>query len=358
MSDESTKKHAAALSKLGASKGGKARAAKLSSEERSASARKAVMTRWIREGKTTTIGRAVYGAPDKPVRIGGVELPCYVLADGRRVFSQRGLQAALGLSQSGGKGGARRIVSLMESLTRKGIDDKGLAVRADSPIRFILPKGGTSDGYEATILPDICAVIIDANQRGHLDARLTHIAERCAVLQHGFATVGIIALVDEATGYQEYRARDALAVVLERFIAKELRAWVRTFPPDFYQQIFRLRDWGTYTDGKGTPRVVAYWTNDIVYRRIAPKVLEELQARTPRTDTGRLKNRLFQWLTDDHGHPRLREHLAGVVMLMKYSPNWNEFMNRLDREYPRFDDTLMLPFPEDAPPMPVSPTGV
>jgi len=82
------------------------------------------------------------------------------------VFSQRGLQAALGLSQGGGKSGARRIVEFMLSISSKGIDDRGLAVRADSPIRFVLPRGGVSDGYEATILPDICAVIIDAH---HID---------------------------------------------------------------------------------------------------------------------------------------------------------------------------------------------
>lgn len=52
----------------------------------------------------------------------------------------------------------------------------------------------------------------------------------------GFARVGIIALVGEATGYQ----RD-LARILEAFITKELQPYVRTFPTDFYQEMFRLR---------------------------------------------------------------------------------------------------------------------
>lgn len=328
--------------------GGKARAARLTKAELQAIGRAGAAARWAKEGKVVkNVPVALYGAPERPMRIGEVEIPAYVLSDGRRVLAQRGLQSGIGLSTGGSTSGARRLAVLMDSLEGKGIDTKGLAVRINNPIRFALPKGGVADGYEAAILPDICAVVIDAHQRGGLMKQQQHIAERCAALQHGFATVGIIALVDEATGYQDFRARDALAKILEKFIDKELRPWVRTFPPEFYQQIFRLRDWGMYTDGKGTPRVVAYWTNDIVYRRIAPKVLEELQARTPRTDAGRLKNRLFQWLTDDHGHPKLREHLAGVVMLMKYSPNWDEFMVRLDREYPRFGDTLQLPFPDE-----------
>ena len=37
--------------------------------------------------------------------------------------------------------------------------------------------------------------------------------ERAAILQHGFAVVGLTALVDEATGHQDDRARDAVAKV-------------------------------------------------------------------------------------------------------------------------------------------------
>jgi hypothetical protein len=43
--------HAVALGKMGGSKGGKARAARLSAEERSASARKAAVARWTKEKK-------------------------------------------------------------------------------------------------------------------------------------------------------------------------------------------------------------------------------------------------------------------------------------------------------------------
>lgn len=45
---------------------------------------------------------------------------------------------------------------------------------------------------------------------------------RSEILVRGFARVSIIALVDEATGYQRDRAKNALAAILEAFIAKEL----------------------------------------------------------------------------------------------------------------------------------------
>ena len=340
-------KIASELSQLGAAKGGRARAESLTPEQRSEISRKAVLTRWQNAGKVPAYVLAKYGAADRPLRIGNVQIPCYVLADGRRVLAQRGLQGGIGLSEGGGHSGARRIVELMTRLHRKGFDVKNLVARANSPIHFILPHGGNpADGYEATILPDICAVIIEANQRGGLDKRLTRLATRCAELQHGFATVGIIALVDEATGYQDYRARDSLAKILERYVEKDLQPWVKTFPAEYYKEIYRLNGW-QYAENSGKPGVIGHWTNNIVYKRLAPGVLEELRKRTPRDNSGRLKNKLFQWLTEDHGHPKLREHLTGAVMLMKYSRNMRVFFERLDKEYPQWGETMPLPFPDD-----------
>lgn len=329
-----------------ASMGGKARAEKTTKAQRSDIARQGAMARWGKEGKPVPM-LARYGAADRPLKIGDIKIPCYVLADGTRVLAQSGLHSGIGIAEGGGKGGSRKIASLLARLEEKGIDIRGLIVRANSPIQFIPPHGGKpAHGYEATMLPDICAVLIDAHQRGVLDKRLSRLAERAAVLQHGFATLGIIALVDEATGYQDYRPRDALARILEKFVAKELRPWIKTFPAEFYKQIYRLNGW-EYEESRGSPGVVGHWTNNVVYKRLAPGVWEELNKVTPRDDKGRLKHRLFQRLTEDIGHPKLREHLVAVVMLMKYSPNWRVFMDRLDHEYPQWGQNLLLPFPED-----------
>lgn len=77
---------ARALSALGASKGGKARAAKLTAEERATSA-KAAEARWAGD-----IPQATHGSPDHPIKIGDIEIPCYVLDDGRHPRSGRHAQ--------------------------------------------------------------------------------------------------------------------------------------------------------------------------------------------------------------------------------------------------------------------------
>lgn len=344
MTDQKISRHASELSKLGASKGGHARAEALTAEKRQEIARSAALTRWGGQ-ESNAAPRAMFGTPDRPLRIGSIEIPCYVLADGRRVLAQRGLQGGMGLSRSGGKAGARRMAQFLASLEAKGIDTKGLIARVNEPIKFVPPRGGQrADGYEATILPDICAVVLDADQQGRLLKQQQHIAERCRILLHGFSSVGIIALVDEATGYQDVRARDALAKILEDFVAKELRPWLKTFPAEFYKQIYRLKGWKYADDTQARPGIVGHYTNDIIYERLAPGVLDELRKVTLRDERGRPKHKYHQRLSDDIGHPKLLERLGAVVMLQKYSPTWDVFMQRLNLEFPKWGDTLRIKF--------------
>src|SRR5579872_4344760 len=112
MSKIESSEHGRALAELGASKGGKARIAGMSAQERVNLARQAAISRWAKQGKEPPLF-AEYGAPDRPLRIGSVEIPCYVLSDGRHVLAQRGLHTGLGLAEGGGKGGARKIVQLL-----------------------------------------------------------------------------------------------------------------------------------------------------------------------------------------------------------------------------------------------------
>jgi hypothetical protein len=76
--------------------------------------------------------------------------------------------------------GARKIPALMRRLGDKGIDIKDLGVRANNPIQFITPSGNIADGYDARMLPDLCAVLIEADRKRALDKRYTHLADRAA----------------------------------------------------------------------------------------------------------------------------------------------------------------------------------
>ena len=133
------------------------------------------------------------------------------------------------------------------------------------------------------------------------------------------------------------RAKDALTRILEEFIAKELQPYVPTFQDDYYKEIFRLRGLDFPQDTVKRPQYFGVLTNDIVYKRLAPGVLEELKSVTPRLESGRHKNKLFQRLTANKGYPKLREHLGAVVTMMQLSEDWHDFMKKLDRLRPRMD---------------------
>ncbi|MEX0856245.1 MAG: P63C domain-containing protein, partial [Gemmatimonadota bacterium] len=189
-------------------------------------------------------------------------------------------------------------------------------------------------------------VWLDARQEGVLGPTQEQIAAKADILLRGLAHVGIIALVDEATGFQAVRARDALAKILEAFVTEALQKWVRTFPPAFYEELFRLRGLEYPPKGMKMPQYFGHLTNNIVYDRIAPGVKAELKRVTPRDETGRHKDKLFQRLTEDVGHPRLREHLASVIALMRVSPDYETFDAHLNKALPKWDETLPIPFAE------------
>lgn len=337
------------LSQLGASKGGRARAARLTPEERRESARRAAAARWgSAVPASDELPLAEYGSPDRPLRIGAIEIPCYVLADGRRVLSQRGLQAGMGLSRSAAKSGARRLAHFLGSLERKGLDLEGLPARAGNPFFFVPPRGGVPAlAYEATILPEVCEAVLLARREGKLLKQQQHLARQCEILLGGLARSGIIALVDETTGYQDARAHDALAKILEAFVQRELRKWVKTFPTDYLKELFRLRGL-KYPPDRNPPQYFGKITNNLVYKRLAPGVHDELKRLNPTTPKGYRKHRHFQHLTEDVGSPRLREHLAAVVALMKGEDKWDVFMRKMDRVFPMYGKTIPLALPEPA----------
>lgn len=322
----------------------KARSASLSPKRRSEIARKAAASRWSKDLPT-----AYYtGALD----IGGVEISCAVLEDGTRILTQSDMMRALGRSrQAKGRGFYKSDANLPAFLTAQNLKPfvpDELYVTS-SQLEFKLPSGQRAFGYRAELLPQVCEVYLKARDAGALASGQLHVARQADLLMRGLASIGIVALVDEATGYQRDRATDDLSKILEAFIAKELQAWVKTFPDEYYVQLFRLRSLDFPRDTVKRPQYFGYLTNDIIYDRLAPGVKEELKRTTPKSVRGRPVHAFHRRLTPDLGHPKLREHMASVVTIMKLSDDYVDFHDKLDRLHPRYGETipLALPRPEE-----------
>ncbi len=154
-----------------------------------------------------------------------------------------------------------------------------------------------------------------------------------------FAKVGIIALIDEATGYQEVRERDELSNLLSKYLSEERLAWAKTFPDEFYKQIYRLKDWDYPTGSTKRTPYIGRITNQIVYEKLPPGVIEGLQEKNEvMPETKRRKWKHFQFLSEDLGQPDLRNHLLQVITLMRVSNSWIQFERLLKRAFRKKDD--------------------
>ena len=280
--------------------------------------------------------------------IAGMELPCAVLEDERRVITENAILMILGSRSGASKRikyserdqGRAPLPIFLAPKRLKPYVDRHLGDGPIDPIQY-RHKSQVVSCYDCRILPKICRVWIEAALNGDLMAQQMPKTQNALAFLSGLGEVGIIGLVDEATGYQEVRAKRALATILERFIDKELRPWTKTFPYEFYRLIYKLKRWPGPDGHKRTPLIGRY-TNDLVYERLAPGVLEELKRRTPRLPSGNLKHKYFQWFTPDFGHPKLKEHLIGVMALMRAAPNWSRFMGDLNRAFPPRHKTIPM----------------
>lgn len=289
------------------------------------------------------------------VKLGNSAIPSAVLEDGTRVISQAGFLRSLGRARSPKAGTG--VLSTVDELPfflqaealKPFISDK--LRMSTRPIFYSFKNGPGIPGYNAILLPEVCEVYLKFRDQsikddGKVPKRYEHIIQACDILMRGLAHVGIIALVDEATGYQEVRDRLALQAILDKFLRTEFAAWAKTFPDDFYKEMFRLRGWQWRGMKVNRPSVVGHYTNDLVYERLAPNILEELQKRNPKDDKGRRKVKHFQWLTEDIGHPALAQHLYATIGFMRASTTWDQFYRMMQRAFPKKNTTMLLPLPE------------
>lgn len=179
------------------------------------------------------------------LKINDTELEVAVLNNGKRIISQSSVFKALGRPSRGVRAtidGEIKLPAFMDAANLLPYLNHDL-MEAIKRERFTDNSGATLEGYDASILPLVCDVYLKARQDGALKANQMDTAQKAEILVRSLAKVGIIALVDEATGYQEIRPKDALQAYLDKIISKELAAWAKKFPDEFYENIYKLRNW-------------------------------------------------------------------------------------------------------------------
>ncbi|MCJ7575135.1 MAG: P63C domain-containing protein [Dehalococcoidia bacterium] len=329
-------RNARALSKLGASKGGKARAAVLTPDERKEIAQKAIRTRWAKAkgipleevGQVLTppaessimpkVGEMPISLFQGTLQIGDVEFSCHVLDNYKRVIAQREVVRSLT-----GKVSGDLKSYLGTTAISKYID---LAEITDRTISFRIPATQyEARGYEATLLVEICDAYLKAREVGGLlvPSQLK-LAKQAEIIIRACAKVGIIALIDEATGFQKVRADNALRLKLQAFIAEDLQEWVRMFPQEFFIELARLEN--VHYSPRNRPIRWGKYVLAFVYAAVDKDVARELKRRIPNPHYGQNLHQLLR----DFGKEKVNAQLYQVLGIMKTCRDMDEFRRKFD----------------------------
>ena len=332
----------------GKSNSGYARAMSLTPEERKEIAQKAAGARWNKKSAGENLGfpvqMAIWGNPEKLLKIGEAQVECYVLEDKTRVLSGRGMQQAIGLGgEAKAHGGKLRDFLTLETI--KPFVSKELAMAVNEPVRFIRPgRGGVpAVAFEATLLIDLCDAILKAKDNTGFRKAWLPLAFKAQAITLSFAKAGIVSAIDEVTGYQEVREKDEIQKILDKYLTDYAQKWAKVFPDRFWEKLLRVKGYESYI-GLPRPSFVGHWVNDVVYSRLAPGIRQKLKELNPRTEKGHRRYKNTQFLTPDQGVPELREHLSKAMVLMDAATSSDEFDLLLNRSMPKFGDTLELGF--------------
>ena len=331
------------------SAGGNARAKALTPEERKQIAIKAAKARWENDAPV-----AEY---EGTFTIGDTEITAAVLADGTRLITQAAFLKALGRSRSpkAGTGVLATVDDLpffLQAKVLKPFIDNDLA-ESTKPVFYKTDKGKKGIGYKAELLPQVANVYLclrDSYQEKGKKVPKTHehIVLACDLVTRALAQVGIVALVDEATGYQNARENDALQKILDKWLNGYARKWAKTFPDMFWEKLLKAKGYESYI-GLPRPQFIGHWVNDVIYKRLAPGVLEKIREKNPKMKNGTRKHKHFQFLTEDHGAPELREHLTKAMTIMDISiATGQNFEVLLDQVLPKYGSTLEMPFHDNS----------
>ncbi len=338
---------AAELGRRGGMKGGAMRAARMTPEERAASARLAAAARWAKpptallnpHEMTALEGEILPPSPFAKhkgiMTLGGTEIEVYVLDTGDRVISTRGAVKAMTGQDAGNLGEYLSVQGL------KGFIDKDLVLVETKD--FFIPgtqfrgRGITAEQFEAILTGYVRAL----GAQTLTTDRQREIATTCAILSTAFLKIGIIAQIDEATGYQYERAADALQVKLQAYIAEELRDWEKTFPDELWEQFGRLTNWKGPIYSR--PKWWGHLVNELIYEALDPDVAKYLKENKPKPFHGQ---NYHQWLSEDVGLKALIPHIYKVIGMAEGCQDIRELRDKVAARYGRRLVQLTMSLPQ------------
>lgn len=264
--------------------------------------------------------------------LGGVLVDVYVLDTGDRVLSQRGAVKALTGADRGGLSDYLEVKALQsflkaaENPASKEVNSlENNEKTAAENCSFFIPGAGWAHGVKAERFEQILTAYVAALNAGALATdRQRGIAMTCALMSTAFIRLGLIALIDEATGYQRARGVDALQVKYHAFVSDRFREWEKVFPDELWEQFGRLTNWQGPLHSR--PKWWGHLVNELIYDMMDPDVAKYLRENKPKPALG---VKYHQWLTADFGAKALLTHIYQIIGIAKGCASLRELKEKV-----------------------------
>lgn len=313
------------------SKGGLARARSLSAEQLSDIGKQAAAKRW---GLPESRGELPEADSQGILPIGDVNIDCYVLKDRRRLIHKRAMARALGLKSEGGN-------AFMKTLNGKTLGSKIPAELREKIANHIVfkPLGGDpAHGYEAAVLIDLCVALLDAEP--DLLPSQKFLAKQAEIIIRAAAKVGIVALIDEATGFIKDKRRNEYRELWMECIRDEARKWEEPeFPDDLFDVFYKTYGLKRFNPSNTQhPKFFSKLIRKYIYQPLLNSngaILELLDEKNPVVyANGGRRYKLYQFLTDEIGLPAVRAQIWQVVGIGKGSRSKAQLETRFFESFP------------------------
>lgn len=263
--------------------------------------------------------------------INGKELSCAVLDDDNhtRVISASAVFEALGRPRKG----QNNRVEVDNFQLPPFVASQNLSPFINADLMKILKQveylDGTKKvkGYDARILPKLCSLYLTVRREKKLLASQEQFAINAEILQSALSEIGIVSLIDEATGFQYTRKFNALRLLLEQYVNEGMQKWVKRFPDEFFIELDKIYN-NPKTTSRTRPRYYGGFINQYIYDPIERGFVKEELDKLNITDSGKRKARFHQWLTE-FGNQQLTFKIGGVLSILKISPNLEKFKEHM-----------------------------
>lgn len=244
---------------------------------------------------------------DGEIQLGDAAIACYVLDNEQRVLATSQVQGLIGAAEDRTLSrGLARIPGVSEDLRLLPIEF--------SPLR----KGPSSAGYDADAVVKILRAYQRAYLRNELHYKQVPIALAAMTAIESFVSVGLRALIDEATGYQVERPSGDLQAHLTRVIADQRRLWEEMFDADWDRAVCQLYR-HPYTGRP--PRFAAELNHKAFLWAFGAEAYERIKELNPHPKFG---SNHHQLLTDE-ARIKLSQTIATLKHLMKVSRSPQDF---------------------------------